>query len=86
MDKIFEILKSAPVLTIIIMAILTVIALFLFKDIIKLYYIKKYNLYTRDDIESFARFSAKQLKRSQGLNVSLIKEWEDKKHKKNKNE
>jgi len=88
MKDIFDILKAEPTITIISTAVivLVVIVLFmiLFKEQIKQYLIKKYDLYTkeqvqkmftREQLEDFARYSAKKLKRSQGLNVSFIDQW-----------
>ena len=52
METIFEILKSQPVLSICLGFVLAVIAMFLFKNEIKEYIKKKYNLLELQEVES----------------------------------
>jgi len=63
MDKVFELLMQAPNTTIIGAVVLMALAMWLFKDEIKHYLIKRWNLYTEKQMKEFALRYAYELDR-----------------------
>lgn len=56
-DKIFDLLGQNPTISIIAIVVLLVFFMFIFKEQIKKYITKKFNLYDDKDMIEFAKFS-----------------------------
>lgn len=56
-NKILELLTQNPTVSIISIMTLMVIFLFLFKEQIKMYLIKKFDLYTKDEMVDFSKWN-----------------------------
>lgn len=78
-DKIFELLMTNPLVSIIGLVLIIGLAMILFKSQIKQYLINKFNLFTEDELKEFGKFSAKKFKRSQSLVDNFVEEWKQKK-------
>ena len=55
-DKLFELLNTNPLISIILGFVLAGLAMIIFRNEIKKIIIKKYNLYTEDEVKSFGNY------------------------------
>lgn len=72
METIYKILEFNPVLTLCIGAVLAVIAMFLFKNEIKAYLKKKFDLYEEREVISFIIEAVKESKKDTDFDIKNI--------------
>ena len=70
-DKLFELLNTNPLLSIIFGFVLAGLAMILFRNEIKLLIKKKYNLYSEEELKSFGSYVKEHIETKE--NVGLVK-------------
>jgi len=76
LDKILEILGNNPTVSIIAVAVILIVFMYLFRDLIKKYLSKKFNLFTEEQVKDFARFYERNnMMKTSELQEDLFELW-----------
>jgi predicted PurR-regulated permease PerM len=74
MEKLVSILASNPLVTLLVAAVLILVFMFLFKDTIKKYLVKKFDLYDEVQMKDYAEYH-KTTKKFVGNSEGTLKNW-----------